>query len=643
MKLKKKNRIISKILLVMFCIGIFSGVNNVKAYENSDYNNKQIVKVGLEKILSNAITVKINGDYMVNSQAYSKGTIFQITASNGKVALNGIEQDSINFISQKAGQTLTLQNKYDYLGDMSFQIKTVKGVTGILPINNVNIEEYLKGVVAGEMYSTYELEALKAQAVAARSYTLRKANKHNNNGYGLCDTTDCQAYNGYDANLTNVNKAVDETRGIVLLSGGTLLDAVYSASNGGYTESSENVWGGNIPGCVSKVDSYDLDYILKRPDSGYIWTRCFTLLEIETSLKDKGYLLSTDRFKGINLNSISKYTSGRISSIEINYEDISGIQKKLILSKEKARTFLYVPSSNKVLLSGMYNVTFDAGTNIYTFSGKGYGHGVGMSQVGAQNRALNGQKYDEILKFYYENVTISKPLVSISSFTMDKNVVQVGDKVNLNVACQGGSSYLYKYVIDKAGKVIYQTEYSNKSVLQYETTEPGDYSVHLYVKDSSSTSEYDDKKDLTFSVINAAVKPGWNFKDGNWYFFKDGKAQTGWVQNSNKWYYMSDSGEMKTGWIQSGGKWYYMSTGGEMTTGWNQSGGKWYYMNINGEMKIGWVQSGSKWYYMSASGEMSTGWVQSGGKWYYLYGSGEMASDTTISGYKLGRDGAWIK
>ena len=165
------------------------------------------------------------------------------------------------------------------------------------------------------------------------------------------------------------------------------------------------------------------------------------------------------------------------------------------------------------------------------------------------------------------------------------------------------------------------------------------------------------------TVITVKVSNGWRYTLGTWYYIQSGKKATGWnyigskwyhfsqwgamdigwLKENDKWYYLTNNGDMVTGWLKSNNKWYYLDGSGAMKTGWVQSGGKWYYLDGSGAMKTGWLRSGGKWYYMTSNGAMKTGWIQTGGKWYYLYSSGTMAYSTTINGYKLGSNGAWIQ
>ena len=129
-------------------------------------------------------------------------------------------------------------------------------------------------------------------------------------------------------------------------------------------------------------------------------------------------------------------------------------------------------------------------------------------------------------------------------------------------------------------------------------------------------------------------------------------AAAGWVQDATTgaWSYTKADGTKAIGWFQSptSGLWYYMDANGVMqANGWIQDGGTWYFLDSTGAMKTGWVYTGGAWYFLKNTagnlGAMQTGWIQTGGKWYYCNASGAMLSNTTVGGYVLGADGAWIK
>jgi glucan-binding YG repeat protein len=160
------------------------------------------------------------------------------------------------------------------------------------------------------------------------------------------------------------------------------------------------------------------------------------------------------------------------------------------------------------------------------------------------------------------------------------------------------------------------------------------------------------KNDWYFLEANGAMKTGWLKWNDNWYYMNraDGKMKTGWIELSpSEWYYLNSDGIMQTGWVKDQDKWYYLGYDGEMEVGWVYYKGKWYF--LNSEMQTGWVRwkkagdysSKGEWYYLGKDGVMQTGWIKDQGKWYYLYENGQMAHDTTIQGYKLGSDGAWLQ
>ena len=139
---------------------------------------------------------------------------------------------------------------------------------------------------------------------------------------------------------------------------------------------------------------------------------------------------------------------------------------------------------------------------------------------------------------------------------------------------------------------------------------------------------------------------GWTQNDGAWYYLRDGRAHTGWLNDRGTWYLLDPaSGQMVTGWGQADGSWYHMDSSGHMTTGWINDGGSWYYLRGSGQMATGWLASGGSWYYLGASGAMRTGWFQDAGSWYYADPSGAMVTGWLASGgswYYLGASGAMV-
>lgn len=489
-----RKKVISVFTLFFFMVSLFSITfsGSVKAYQNQCYFSN--LKIGLLSMASDTLTATLSGDYFLNGSTVFSGTCLNFKITNGNVNINGTEYSSVNLVPLASANLLSITSgtrNNKYLGSFSFKIDNGK----ILPINSIYIEDYLKGVIGFEMSDSFPVEALKAQAVAARNYALSRIGYCAAKEYDFDDTTNYQVYGGFNAASKNVITAVDSTKGQILLYNDKLVETLYGSSDGGCTEDAVNVWGNPAPYLLSKPDSYDNQ---SWPNGNVVLSNS----QIDAALKAKKYLTSTDTFTSLDLSSIARYISGRVSNINVIYANSAGTSVTLPITMDKARTFLSLPSSN-------YTVTYDPTTLSYTFSGKGCGHGLGMSQIGAMNRSKAGQAYDQILKFYYDGSYLQNIIktASIQGFTANKNSLILGDSVTLNAAAQGGNGlgYLYKYVISKDNSVVYTSDYSNSAVLNYTPSDAGQYTASLYVKDNFSVNSYDAKQDVSFTVYNLPV------------------------------------------------------------------------------------------------------------------------------------------
>ncbi|MBC8060784.1 MAG: SpoIID/LytB domain-containing protein, partial [Clostridiaceae bacterium] len=479
---------------VFFFITIFpiAITQRVQAYQNNAYFNN--VKVGLVSMLSTGLTLTLNGDYTLNGQVYPSGSVINLGINGTSITLNGTLQSQITLNPNNSSNLLMITSgavSNKYMGSFLIQLSGSK----LLPINMIDIENYLKGVVGYEMSDGWPLESLKAQAVAARNYAISRVGYAAAKGYDFDDTAAYQVYKGLNANLENVINAVDQTRGQVLLYNNTLVETLYSAWHGGISENSENVWGNTVPYLRSVQDTYEN---LTWPNGNIIVTNS----QIKTLLTTKGYLASTDTFLSLDLNSITKFASGRIANIKIIYKDIAGTTKTKLVINDNTRTFLSLPSN-------LYTVTYDVVNSAYTFSGKGNGHGLGMSQIGAKNRATAGHSYDQILKFYYQNSYLQNLILkaNVSTLTQNKNFLYEDNVISFDTTATAGNGYgyLFKYVVKNGVNVVFTRDYSSTSTLDYVPSNPGSYTVSAFVKDKYSISDYDDTKDSSFTVYGTPV------------------------------------------------------------------------------------------------------------------------------------------
>ena len=178
-----------------------------------------------------------------------------------------------------------------------------------------------------------------------------------------------------------------------------------------------------------------------------------------------------------------------------------------------------------------------------------------------------------------------------------------------------GSKFKEMYTCDRSLTAL--DVYNDSNLIVWE--EDGD--VYTTVNEGKEvTDEEAGKED---DKTEEVVKSGWDKNaDGTWSYYNNGAKATGWVQ---------------------AGAWYYLNANGIMQTGWVNDNGTWYYCNASGAMQTGWLLDGSTWYYLQANGAMKTGWLNDNGTWYYLNANGSMAANTTVDGYKLGANGAWIR
>ncbi|XQY93001.1 SpoIID/LytB domain-containing protein [Metabacillus sp. HB246100] len=390
------------------------------------------IQVKLKNYIGNRthLTVTVQGDFQIESSQVklTNGKTYIIKVESGQLHLYEganklLNTNRLHLIPMTYTSYLTINNK-PYLGAFHFE---VENSLYIRPTNTVYLEDYLKGVVPFEMMASWPIEALKAQAIAARTYAASYLNKT------IDDTISYQVYGGYDWH-PNSSKAVNETYGEVLKKNNYLISTVFSASNGGKTESNANAWG-----------SIALSYLPMKEDPFDARTNWnFTLHKKQIQLegldlknpslwwnttKEKDEQLATSiklwlqqnghQGKDLKIMSIPKLSlhsptsGGRVSKGDITIEyfikdhvDSSG---KLVLQKlelhNSSAAKLRAMIGNRVMLS-YYVTNVRETTDTLSVSGLGDGHGVGLSQWGAKNRADAGHTYKEILGFYYEGATL---------------------------------------------------------------------------------------------------------------------------------------------------------------------------------------------------------------------------------------------
>jgi len=314
-------------------------------------------------------------------------------------------------------------------------------------INVLNIEEYLYGVVPKELGPSAPHEALKAQAVTARTYAYRHIGSYSKWDFDMVNTVNSQVYGGYDAEDPRTNRAVDETKGKKVLYNGKPAELFYFSSSGGMTEDVQYVWGSKIPYLVSVPDPYE-----SGNSYNYNWTVKLTAEQIKMKL-----FLNNVEIGDIISMTAEEYTpAGRVTKLKI-----TGTKGSVTYYNEEIRRILgdngaYLPSrmftissgsgggsatvsvvsgngevsnidlngtkvitssgimalqnnSSGIIIAGADSRSVVSGTvsdGTFVLTGKGWGHGVGMSQEGAKGFANKGYTYDQILKHYFPGTTV---------------------------------------------------------------------------------------------------------------------------------------------------------------------------------------------------------------------------------------------
>ena len=456
-------------LLSLLAVLIIAISQSVFAITDTQLQN---YRIRIHTTTSNA-TIRVDNGYSI----YIDGVKVEYTVDSKKE----------DFILSKVGNNISLKNSSKVLGqgkiiklkknDSNTRYFEVKGIdnldyakypdnaiiqldsknTNILVINETSLENYLKGVIPYEMGANAPLEAMKAQAITARTLAVRRVDKNAADGYDITNTTSDQVYKGYSdiyfSSTNNVYKAVEQTKGLVLSYNGNLIEGMYYSNNGGYTANDGFVWssGNSTPYYKSKKDDYDT-YLHKTTASwGMInYQNTYTKDELRKKILDgfssyPAYYKApycTPAFTGISENfdiEVLSQENGYITQMRI--KDDGG--HEYIVKNYANRWFFGLRSQqyNLEKLSGLYIKNSNATTskdNIYIknadgntkevetgqliikgsdkttkveaikylFSGRGYGHGIGMSQNGAMNRAEAGQSYKEILSFYYDGTKV---------------------------------------------------------------------------------------------------------------------------------------------------------------------------------------------------------------------------------------------
>lgn len=308
-------------------------------------------------------------------------------AKDGKVAVNQVQTSQI-WIEPNS------ESGYVFIGDRWYRGRTLVLPTsgGITAVNYVDLEQYLYSVVGAEMPPSWSLEALKSQAVAARSYALYQRQHSGNAIFDLGDTTTWQVYGGLEKEAPSTRAAVDATKGQVITYRGQIINAVFHSCAGGHTENVEDVWTSPLP-YLRGVPSPDRDL----PECQWNPVTLATN-ELSDRLGYDGTITSI---------AVERHPSGRVTALLIegtagtktvdgeDVRDLLGLKSTLFsIEAERGR----VASAGSVASNPIR----------FRITGSGNGHGIGLSQYGAYKLAQQNWNYQQILLHYYTGVALAK-------------------------------------------------------------------------------------------------------------------------------------------------------------------------------------------------------------------------------------------
>jgi len=587
--------------------GTFNTTNDNFTHHGTTEAGRVVVSVGNA---SNEITIR----------RVDTNEVLATFTQNGTAELFGVRPLGENPSTRYRSNARFNNANYTFFGGFRFERRG----NLLTVVNVVDLEYYVKGVVPYEMGPLWHIEALRAQAIAARSFgAFRMVNPKaaaRDNRFDVCIEACCQVYWGRRSANTNTNQAIISTHGMVVTHNGRLAETLYSSSHGGASENNENVWTGGAPRPYLRgvIDNFEQD--VAHQITLYNWNLSVsqTLLtqRVQTARSGAGTItwIRAEFTPTGNVHSVIVYDS---NSREFTFRGRAQLQS-LFGVQTTANTTNGMRSQRFTINGADANelgwVAVPPGGNI-TISGTGWGHNVGLSQWGALSMAReHGRTGEQIIHHYFTGVEIIRLTLSPAPPSSQP------PSAPPSAPPQGATG-------------SWQQSGNNRTF--------------LLSSGQNATGWQHIEGERYFFNNSGVMQTGWVRENGLWYYLRStGVMATGFVVDGGETYYLRSTGTMATGWVETNGHWYFFNGNtGAMVTGWIQCCGEWYFMNHTGAMATGWIQTGGHWYFLNDSGAMATGWVESDGQWYYMRSNGSMATGTiTINRerHRFASDGRWL-
>lgn len=365
---------------------LFSGLLLFSCTPSEKYLRSKNLKISSSSDYVRVLIKIENNNFKINSESG-----LRVIDKNDSRVVFETKSGGLNFYPEKIKNIYLIESDKNvlYLNNIGYRGKfELHNVLGkIYIINIINIEEYLYSVVPSEMPSSWNIEALKAQAVASRTYSYyHLLNNKSKNIYDLDSTTNFQVYKGISSESESSIKAVSETSGIIMTYNYEPIMAFFHSTSGGKTADDKDVWPGTD---LPYLESVECNYGENSPHNE--WLSDLSINEIRDALSKK--------YKRIgNIKKISfKKSNDRVVEVTIIHANgsikLTGNSFRMMFPPQKLKSTYFTAKKDKDTL---------------IINGRGWGHGVGMSQWGAKGRAEKGIKYDEILNYYYKNIKFKK-------------------------------------------------------------------------------------------------------------------------------------------------------------------------------------------------------------------------------------------
>lgn len=363
------------LILISLGVNLYSQMMNIRVFSEKKLDNIELIpSFGIYSLELDNNKISIRNSVKIKVSNQGSGIKVSISDSNyGSFNTVKLSKESLKSFFQINPLDKTQPRRYD--DNLIINVRD----NNLLLINNIEVENYIAGVVQAETWgATKNVEFFKVQAICVRNYLMKNKDKHKKDGYNLCDQVHCQAYKGR-ANQAEVIQGAYNSKGeIIVDEKGDIIETLFHSNSGGETVNSQDVWGRAFSHLLGKIDTFSVG------GKAYTWEKFIQFKDWQRYFRDKGINVRDDSIKNELLN---------FSQEDGRKKEMLGISLVQIRKDFNLRStfFSCEPWGSEVKLNG-----------------KGYGHGVGMSQEGAIGMCDQGYEYWQVIEFYFTGAKIKR-------------------------------------------------------------------------------------------------------------------------------------------------------------------------------------------------------------------------------------------